>query len=49
MPARAPTDVTEGGKPAAQAEGVRFLRMEAGAAVYAIGSGTYAFRSIFRE
>jgi alpha-L-rhamnosidase len=49
VPAKTPTDVTEGGKSATQAEGVRFLRMEAGAAVYSIGAGTYAFRSIFRE
>ncbi len=49
VPARAATDVTEEGKSAAQSEGVRFLRMEAGAAVYAIGSGTYAFRSIIRD
>ncbi len=46
VPARALTDVTEGGKPVTKAEGVRFLRMDAGAAAYAIGSGTYAFRSV---
>ncbi|APW58934.1 family 78 glycoside hydrolase catalytic domain [Paludisphaera borealis] len=37
--------VTEGGKPAGQAEGVKFERAEPGFAVYSVGSGTYAFRS----
>jgi alpha-L-rhamnosidase len=37
--------VSEGGKPAQTAEGVTFLRWEDGYAVYAIGSGTYAFRA----
>ena len=32
-------------KPAAKAKGVRFLRMEKGAAVYAVGSGFYQFNS----
>jgi alpha-L-rhamnosidase len=44
VPAEDAAAVTEGDKPAAQAEGVRFLRMEAGSAVFAVGSGTYAFR-----
>jgi alpha-L-rhamnosidase len=35
--------VTEGGKPADQAAGVKFLRTEHGVAVYAVGSGTYTF------
>jgi len=37
--------VTEGGKPAAQAAGVKFLRVDDGAAVYEVGSGTYEFVS----
>jgi alpha-L-rhamnosidase len=37
--------VTEGGRPAAKAQGVRFLRMEDAAAVYEIGSGRYRFVS----
>ena len=45
VPANDASAVTERNQPAARAEGVRFLRMEAGAAVYAVGSGTYAFRS----
>jgi alpha-L-rhamnosidase len=37
--------VTESGKPIDQADGVKCLRMEINAAVYAVGSGTYQFRS----
>lgn len=35
--------VTESGKPVATAIGVKFVRSEAGAAVYEVGSGTYGF------
>ncbi|MDX3659609.1 family 78 glycoside hydrolase catalytic domain [Streptomyces sp. ID05-26A] len=35
--------VTEGGRPAGTAKGVRFLRMEKGAAVFEVGSGSYNF------
>jgi alpha-L-rhamnosidase len=45
IPASGPGVITESGKPAAQAEGVTFLRSESGAAVYQIGSGTYQFNS----
>ena len=45
VPAKDAAGVTEGGKPAAQAEGVKFLRMEDGAAVYAVGAGHYQFSS----
>lgn len=46
VPANAVVDaVTEGGRPAAQATGVTFLRMEDGAAVYETGSGSYRFGS----
>jgi hypothetical protein len=45
IPAGKAGDVTEGGKPADKAEGVKFLRMQADAAVYMVGSGTYAFVS----
>jgi alpha-L-rhamnosidase len=38
--------VTESGKPTAEAEGVKFLRMEHNAAVYIVGSGSYRFESI---
>jgi alpha-L-rhamnosidase len=45
VPADDATAVTEGGKPAAEAAGVKFLRSEPGASVFQIGSGTYEFRS----
>ena len=35
----------EGGKPVARSEGVRFLRMESGRAVFAVGGGRYSFVS----
>jgi len=41
--------VTESGKPADKAEGVKFLRMEGNAAVYAASSGNYQFRSMLSE
>ncbi len=46
VPAKDVGAVTEGGRPAARAEGVRFLRMEKGAAVFAVGSGSYGFSSV---
>jgi alpha-L-rhamnosidase len=45
VPATAAAGVSEGGKPASQAEGVSFLRMERGAAVFAVAGGSYAFVS----
>ncbi len=45
VPAKAAGEVTESGKPLAQAEGVKFLRMEGGAAVVRVGGGTYRFES----
>jgi alpha-L-rhamnosidase len=45
VPAKDAAGVTESGKPAGEAEGVKFLRMENNAAVYAVGSGTYQFQS----
>jgi len=45
VPTSDPAKVTESGKAAASADGVRFLRQEAGAAVYAVGSGQYHFRA----
>ena len=38
-----PNAVTESGKPADQAEGVSFVGMEEGRAVFAVGSGAYRF------
>jgi len=49
IPARGPDSVTEGGQAAGQAKGVRFLRMEHSAAVYAVDSGTYRFRATLPE
>jgi alpha-L-rhamnosidase len=40
--------ITESGKPAARQKGVRFVRLEAGAAIFQIGSGTYLFTSPIR-
>jgi alpha-L-rhamnosidase len=48
-PAKDATGVTESGKPTDKAEGVKFLRLENGAAVYAVGSGVYQFQSILPE
>lgn len=43
VPATSRWAVTEGGRPVAEAPGIRFLRMEDGAAVFEVGSGSYAF------
>ena len=45
VPARDASAVTESGTAAAQSHGVRFVRMDAGAAVYELGSGSYRFVS----
>lgn len=45
LPAAGGEAVTEGGKPAAEAQGVKFVKMDGGAAVYELGSGTYQFSS----
>lgn len=46
VPAKDPSEVTENGKPVGDAEGVKFLRMQNGAAVYTVGSGSYRFGSV---
>ncbi|WP_089020419.1 alpha-L-rhamnosidase-related protein [Micromonospora coriariae] len=43
LPAPGRNAVTEGGRPAEQADGVRFVRMDGTVAVYEIGSGSYSF------
>ena len=43
VPARDAAQVSEGAGPAARAAGVRFVRMEGGAAVFEVGSGQYRF------
>ena len=45
LPTADATSVTESGKKPALAKGVRFLRADAGYAVYEIGSGTYHFKA----
>jgi len=45
IPQTDPESVKEGGWPVVEAEGVRFLRAEGGAAVFEIGSGRYLFAS----
>ena len=45
VPAKDAAAVMESGQPAAKAQGVKWLRMENNAAVYAVGSGTYCFQS----
>ncbi len=45
LPAADVAAVTESGKPASKAEGVKFLRMQDNAAVFSVGSGDYHFIS----
>jgi alpha-L-rhamnosidase len=45
VPASDAQGVSESGKPAEQSPGVQFMKMQQGAAVYEVGSGTYVFRS----
>ena len=45
VPAKDAASVTESGKHAGDAEGVKFLRMENNYAVFAVGSGNYQFQS----
>ena len=40
--------MTESGRPADAAPGVKFLRYADGRAVYTVGSGSYRFRSSIR-
>ena len=45
VPARNAGRVTEGGKPASEAPGIKFIRYENGTAIYETGSGAYRFES----
>jgi alpha-L-rhamnosidase len=45
VPTKDANTITESGKPVSEAQGVKFLRMQDGAAVYAVGSGTYQFET----
>ena len=43
IPTSSPATVTEGSLPAAQADGVKFLRTENNAAIFSVASGNYTF------
>ena len=45
IPTKDAAQVTESGHPAGAADGVKFVRMEAGSAIYDTGSGTYRFEA----
>ena len=45
IPTKSPDAVTESGKKIEDAESVKFIKMEAGNAVYTIGSGNYTFET----
>jgi alpha-L-rhamnosidase len=47
LPAQDAAAVTESGRPASAARGVKFQRIELGGATYEVASGTYTFRSTF--
>jgi len=49
VPSKDAAGVTESGKPATEAAGVKFLRMENSAAVDEVGSGSYRFQSAVQE
>ena len=49
IPAGDSAAVTESGKPPAQTEGLKYLRMENSAAVYEAASGTYHFSSVLGQ
>jgi alpha-L-rhamnosidase len=45
IPAKSVDGITESGKKAADAEGLKFVKMDGGYAVYEAGSGDYSFKS----
>lgn len=49
VPAKDSATVTESGMLIGRAEGVKVARVQDGAAVYAVGSGTYRFQSVLPE
>jgi alpha-L-rhamnosidase len=46
VPTSDPNTVREGRKPAKSAEGIKFLGIEDGCAVFQVGSGEYVFESL---
>jgi alpha-L-rhamnosidase len=49
VPTSEPASAAEGGRPAAEAPGLRRIREERGAAVYEAGSGRYRFEAPLRR
>jgi alpha-L-rhamnosidase len=45
VPAQVVAQITEGGKPEGQAEGVIFIRVEGDAAIFEVGSGEFRFEA----
>jgi alpha-L-rhamnosidase len=45
VPANAGSAITESGRPAAGAEGVKYVKEENGKAIFEVGSGNYSFQS----
>jgi alpha-L-rhamnosidase len=45
VPAKSAEAISEAGRPATNSEGVKFVRMEDGAAVFEVGSGRYSFQT----
>ena len=43
IPAESPERIKESGRPASQADGVRFIKMDGSVAVFEVGSGSYKF------
>ncbi len=48
IPAKDVASVTESGKTVANAQGLKFLKMEKDAAVFEVGSGNYLFQSVLK-
>ena len=46
IPAKDADSVIESGMPASQTEGVKFVKMEDGSAMFAVESGKYAFQAV---
>lgn len=48
VPSKSRSEILESGKPTDQVKGIKFLREEGNAAVYAVGSGSYSFKSAIK-
>jgi alpha-L-rhamnosidase len=49
VPAKDTSDITESGRRVQDSEGITFLRMESGCAVFAVQSGSYVFSSVMKQ